>query len=115
MRLSKTDKETIYKLHLQSGKSSTEIKDFFDQLFLLILLSYYNNSEVKIPHIGTLKVNITDVKLFKERQIPNFEITITPEDSLKEIIEDAYNGKMDSIEAFMKKKITLSLESNMEA
>ena len=74
MALSATDRDALMRVHLVSGKSLNETREFFESLFIYAMLQHAEGKPVVLPYVGTLTLTHTGDVLEREGRVAQVEV-----------------------------------------
>lgn len=111
MRVTDENKDSIDKLHLLSGASKKDVREFFEALVSLIIMDYISGESTNIPFLGDIQVKVlTDSAIIeKEDVIIDFDI----ESNLLRNLQQIQDSTECDIEKTCKNRIKDSLANYM--
>jgi hypothetical protein len=114
IKFSKKEKETIHRLHLLTGKSFGDIKDFYEGLLLNFVISYLDKEPIDIPLFGEIFFHYLGDEVTNKGRKAKIDIDFTPNDFLLRVIGQIEDGEESDLEKSLKEKIKKSLEKHLE-
>ncbi len=114
LKFYKKEKEVIHKVHLLTGKSENEIKEVFEGILYMILLSYMEKEPIYIPFLGEIDLKYLKDKYTQEGRIANIDIDFSPHKFLLRTIGQIEDKEESDLEKYLKNKIHSILKNTLE-
>ncbi len=113
LRLSQEEKDLIYRVHLLSGKSMSDVNEMFESFCLCAVLSCLEKESIQIPMIGEMKVSYEGEEISALGKEAKVSIDVTPNKYFKKVIGQSKDGEESDIEKAFESKIRNILKSMM--
>lgn len=110
-KFSQEEKDLIYRIHLLSGKSLSDITDMFESFCLCTVLSCLEKETLQIPMIGEMEVTYSGEDISAIGKEAKVSISVTPNKFLKKVIGQIQDDEESDIEKSFELKIRNILKS----
>ena len=110
-KFSQEEKDLIYRVHLLSGKSMSDITEMFESFCLCTVLSCLENESVHIPMLGELKMSYDGEDISALGKEARVSIEVTPNKYIKKVIGQIHDNEESDIEKSFELKIKNVLKS----
>ena len=121
MKFDEDDKRQVKELHLITGVDLEQVERVSIGFFIDLLLSYYENEEVRLPLLGDFKARYSGDELNEDnKNETKVEIEFTPHPALKRLIgqveDEKATGVYNSNDAYqlLMKEIKYALQNHLE-
>ena len=104
-RFSKSEREILHRIHLLSGKSYEEVRDVFEGMLYLSVLSYLEKEPVVIPFFGEFDIKYVRDTVTKGGREAELDVDFTPNKFLKRTIGQIEDKDESDMEKMLKDKI----------
>lgn len=111
IQYSKEDKQSIQELHLLTGFSYDECKEFLEGLAVMVFYHYIEDRDTHFPLLGDLYVGHVRDKITKQGKEAQLSTSFEPDSFLKRIIGQVADGKETDIEKQLRYKISRTMQS----
>lgn len=111
IRFSQEEKDLIYRIHLLSGKSLSDITEMFESFCLCSVLACLEKESVQIPLIGEMNIKYDGEEISALGKEAKVEISINPNKYIKKVIGQIKDGEESDIEKSLELKIKNILKS----
>lgn len=111
MRFTQEEKDLIYRVHLLSGKSLTDITDMFESFCLCAVLSYLEEESLNIPLIGKMDITYEGEEITALGKEAKVNISIEANKFLKKVIGQIKDGSETDLEKSLELKIRNIIKS----
>ena len=112
-KFSQEEKDLIYRIHLLSGKSLSDINEMFESFCLCTVLACLEKETLQVPMIGEMEVKYTGEDISAVGKEAKVEISVTPNKFLRKVIGQVHDGEESDIEKSLELKIRNILKSLM--
>lgn len=113
LRFSQEEKDLIYRVHLLSGKSMSDVNEMFESFCLCAVLACLENESIQIPMIGEMKVSYEGEEISALGKEAKVSIDVIPNKYFKKVIGQSKDGEESDIEKAFESKIKNILKSMM--
>lgn len=110
-RFTQEEKDLIYRIHLLSGKSMSDITEMFESFCTCAVLSCLEEEDLCVPMIGSMSVKYAGEELSAIGKEAKVQITVEPSKFLKKIVGQIKDGEESDIEKSLENKIKNILKS----
>jgi hypothetical protein len=114
IKFSKSEKESINRLHLITGKPLHEVREFYEGLLIDFMISYMDKSPVKIPLFGEIIFKYLGDEVTKKGRRAKIDIDFIPDSFLLRTIGQIEDGDESDLEIHLREKIRKSITSSLE-
>lgn len=105
LKIYKKEKEVIHKVHLLTGKSFDDVKDVFEGILYMILLSYLEKEPVYLPFFGEIELKYLKDRFTQSGRVAEIDIDFSPNEFLLRTIGQIEDKEESDLEKFLKNKI----------
>lgn len=113
IKFSKKEKDAVHRLHLLTGKSYQEVREFYEGLLLDFILRYLEKEPVTIPLFGDIFFHYMGDEYSSKGRRAKIDIDFIPEDFLIRVIGQVEDGDESDLEKHLKEKIRKSIEETI--
>jgi len=115
LKFSKTEKSTVNRLHLLTGKSLQDTREFYEGLLLDIMVCYMNKQPFHLPLFGEITFKYLGDETTRKGRRAKVDIDFEPDDFLLRTIGQIEDGDESDIELHLKEKIQKTIEEHLES
>lgn len=109
IKLSKKEKEAIHRLHLITGKTFIETREFYEGLLVDFVLRYLDKESTYIPLFGEIFFHYLGDKITQKGRVAKIDIDFIPNDFLVKTIGQIEDGDESDLEKHLKDLVHKSL------
>jgi len=113
IKFSKKEKDAVHRLHLLTGKSYQEVREFYEGLLLDFCLRYLEKEQVTIPLFGDIFFHYLGDEISSKGRKAKIDIDFIPDDFLVRVIGQIEDGEESDLEKHLKEKIKKSIEETI--
>ena len=114
IKLSKKDKDTIQKIHLLTGQTFSETREFYEGLLLNFVLSYLEKEPVVLPLFGEISIHYLGDDITSKGRKAKVDIDFTPHENLIRNIGQIEDGDECDLEVHLKERVFKTLDTRIE-
>ena len=111
LKLYKKEKEVVHKVHLLTGKPYEDVKEVFEGILYMVLLSYLEKEPIYFPFFGDMEIKYLKDKYTQNGRVAEIDIDFSPNDFLLRVIGQIEDKEESDLEKFLKGKIHTILKS----
>lgn len=111
IKFNKEDKRVIQELHLLTGKSFEDCREFLEGLATMCLYHYLEDSHVHFPLIGNLSVVYSGDQITNKGREAKINTSFEPDPFLKRIIGQTVDGDETDIEKQVRYRIAKTMKA----
>ena len=104
-KFSPEEKDLIYRVHLLSGKSMSDITEMFESFCLCAVLSCLEDESFHVPMFGEFKVNYDGEEITALGKEAKVSVDVTPNKYLRKVIGQIHDNEESDIEKSFELKI----------
>ena len=112
-KFSQQEKDLIYRVHLLSGKSMSDVTDMFEAFCLCSVLSCLEKESISIPMIGDMNITYDGEDISAIGKEAKVSINVVANKYLRKVIGQIHDGEESDIEKSFELKIKNILKSMM--
>jgi len=114
MKITKEENMFIEKMHLISGKTHDEIKEFFTSIIMMLIFDFIEKKESHLPGFGVLKIDYLGDEINNGKKEAKLLIDLQPNDYIKKIVGQIIDKEENELHKLLKKKIKNYLVKYLE-